>query len=128
TCVYTDTISWKSATEPLPMIRDPRAAFDQLFGFGATPEERAANRRSDRSILDWIMTQVEGVRSRLGPSDRRRLNEYLEDVREIERRIQRIEERNASGEVRELPGAPQGVPDDFEEHVKLMFDLQAVAF
>ncbi|HUE90176.1 MAG TPA: DUF1552 domain-containing protein [Vicinamibacterales bacterium] len=128
TCVYTDTVSWASATEPLPMVRDPRAAFDQLFGFGATPQERTANRRADRSILDWITTQAESVRQKLGPSDRARLSEYLEDVREIERRIQRIEARNASGEARELPGAPAGVPDDFEEHVKLMFDLQAIAF
>jgi hypothetical protein len=127
TCVYTDAISWASATQPLPMVRDPRAAFDQLFGFGTTPEERAAERSADRSVLDWIMTQVESVRQTLGPSDRARLSEYLDDVREIERRIQRIEARNRSGEVRELPEAPAGVPDEFEEHVKLMFDLQAVA-
>jgi hypothetical protein len=128
TCVYTDTISWATATDPLPMVRDPRAAFDQLFGYGSTAEERAHHRRADRSILDWIMTQVEGVRQTLGPSDRARLSEYLEDVREIERRIQKIEAYNRSGEVRELPEAPAGVPDDFEEHAKLMFDLQALAF
>jgi hypothetical protein len=126
TCVYTDTISWASASEPLPMVRDPRAAFDQLFGFGATPEERAQQRRADRSVLDWILSQVDGIRQTLGPSDRARLNEYLDDVREIERRIQKVEAHNRSGEVRELPEAPAGVPDDFEEHVKLMFDLQAV--
>jgi hypothetical protein len=127
TCVYTDAISWASATQPLPMVRDPRAAFDQLFGFGTTPEERTAERRADRSVLDWIMTQVESVRQTLGPADRARLNEYLDDVREIERRIQRIEAQNRSGDVREMPEAPAGVPDDFEEHVKLMFDLQALA-
>jgi hypothetical protein len=127
TCVYTDTVSWASATEPLPMVRDPRAAFDQLFGFGTTAEERAAQRRADRSVLDWITTQVESIRQTLGPADRVRLNEYLDDVREIERRIQKIEAHNTSGETRELPEAPAGVPDDFEEHVKLMFDLQAVA-
>src|SRR5688500_6348313 len=127
TCVYTDTVSWASATEPLPMVRDPRAAFDQLFGVGTTPEERAAQRSADRSVLDWITTQVAGIRQTLGPSDRARLNEYLDDVREIERRIQKIEAHNRSGESRELPEAPAGVPDDFEEHVKLMFDLQAVA-
>jgi hypothetical protein len=127
TCVYTDTVSWASATEPLPMVRDPRAAFDQLFGFGATAEERAAQRRADRSVLDWILTQVNSIQQSLGPSDRARLDEYLEDVREIERRIQKIETYNRSGEVRALPEAPAGVPDDFEEHVKLMFDLQAVA-
>ncbi len=127
-CVYTDTISWASATEPLPMVRDPRVAFDQLFGVGATPEQRAANRRADRSILDWISGEVARLQKDLGASDRARLNDYLDDVREIERRIQKVETSNASGEQRELPGAPIGVPDSFEEHVKLMFDLQALAF
>jgi uncharacterized protein DUF1552 len=127
-CVYTDTISWAAEDEPLPMIRDPRAAFEQLFGVGATPEQRAKHRQTDRSILDWITGEVARLRKDLGPSDQARLNQYLDDVREIERRIQRIEERNKSGEVRELPGAPIGVPDSFAEHVKLMFDLQALAF
>jgi hypothetical protein len=127
-CVYTDTISWASATEPLPMVRDPRAAFDMLFGVGATPEQRAARRKADRSILDWITSEVADLTKNLGPMDRARLSDYLDDVREIERRIQKVEEHNASGEARELPMAPMGVPDAFEEHVKLMFDLQAVAF
>ena len=127
-CVYTDTISWSSPTEPLPMIRDPRAAFDQLFGVGATPAARAENRRTDSSILDWVTGEVARLSRNLGAADRRRLDDYLTDVREIERRIQRVEAANASGEPRELPGAPMGVPDSFSEHVKLMFDLQAVAF
>jgi hypothetical protein len=127
-CVYTDTISWAAPNEPLPMIRDPRAAFEQLFGVGATPEQRAKHRQTDRSILDWITGEVARLRKDLGPTDRARLAQYLDDVREIERRIQRVEERNRSGEVRELPGAPIGVPDSFAEHVKLMFDLQALAF
>jgi hypothetical protein len=126
-CVYTDSISWATPSQPLPMVRDPRAAFDQLFGVGATPAERAAHRKADRSILDWITDELGRVRTQLGPSDRARLNDYLEDVREIERRIVTTEKRNSSGELRELPGAPAGVPDDFDEHVKLMFDLQAVA-
>jgi hypothetical protein len=127
-CVYTDTISWQDATTPLPMIRDPRYAFDQLFGVGSTPQERAARRKTDSSILDWITTEVSRLRNTLGPSDRTRLDGYLEDVREIERRIQRVEAQNQSGEQRELPGAPAGVPDSFSEHVKLMYDLQALAF
>ena len=127
-CVYTDTISWAGPKEPLPMVRDPRAAFDQLFGVGATPDERAANRRTNRSILDWVSSEVSRMRRDLGPTDRGRLNEYLDDVREIERRIQKIESYNASGAPRELPGAPIGVPDSFEEHVRLMFDLQVLAF
>jgi hypothetical protein len=127
-CVYMDTISWASPTEPLPMVRDPRSVFDQLFGLGATPEQRAAQRKADRSILDWVTEEFSQLRSQLIPSDRARLSDYLDDVREIERRIQTIESRNVSGDVRELPEAPAGVPDDFEEHVKLMFDLQAIAF
>jgi hypothetical protein len=127
-CVYTDTISWAAPTEPLPMVRDPRAAFDMLFGVGATPEQRAAYRRTSKSILDWVTAEVARMRRDLGPTDRTRLNEYLEDIREIERRIEKIEAHNASGEQRELPGAPIGVPDSFEEHVRLMYDLQAIAF
>ena len=127
-CVYTDTISWADEKTPLPMIRDPRAAFDQLFGVGATPAERAENRRTDRSILDWVTGEVARISKGLGPDDRRRLDQYLTDIREIERRIQRVEAGNASGEPRDLPGAPMGVPDSFSEHVKLMFDLQAIAF
>ncbi|MGH9350351.1 MAG: DUF1552 domain-containing protein [Vicinamibacterales bacterium] len=127
-CVYTDSISWASPSEPLPMIRDPRAVFDQLFGVGATPAERAERREEDRSILDWIGESVARLNRELGPADRARLGDYLDDVREIERRIQNVEASNRSGEPRELPGAPVGVPDSFEEHVKLMFDLQALAF
>ena len=128
TCVYTDSISWASPSEPLPVIRDPRVAFDQLFGSGGTAEERSARRRTDRSILDWISGRVAELKRDLGPTDRLRLDQYLDNIREIERRIQKIEARNASGEMRELPEAPAGVPDSFEEHVKLMFDLQALAF
>ena len=127
-CVYTDTVSWASPKEPLPMIRDPRAAFDQLFGVGSTPAERAARRKRDKSILDFITAEVARLRGDLGPADRARLGEYLDDVREIERRIQKVEASNSSGDPRELPGAPVGVPDAFAEHVRLMFDLQAVAF
>ena len=127
-CVYTDTISWASPSEPLPMIRDPRAVFDQLFGLGTTPAARQARRRDDRSILDFVAESVRDLQGRLGTADRARLADYLEDVREIERRIQRVEAQNSSGEARELPGAPIGVPDSWEDHVKLMFDLQAVAF
>jgi hypothetical protein len=127
-CVYTDTISWAGPGDPLPMIRDPRVVFDQLFGIGATPEERARRRIEDRSILDTITASVARLKRDLGATDRARLSEYLDDVREIERRIQKVEAQNTSGDPRELPGAPAGVPDSFAEHVKLMFDLQAVAF
>src|SRR6185436_8208856 len=127
-CVYTDTISWASATEPLPMIRDPRVAFDQLFGAGGTAAERAARMHTTGSILDWITGRVAELKKELGAADQKRMDQYLENIREIERRIQRVEARNATGEQRELAGAPAGVPDSFEEHVKLMFDLQVLAF
>ena len=128
TCVYTDSISWASPTEPLPVIRDPRVAFDLLFGAGGTAEERALRRQTDRSILDWIAGRIGQLKRELGPTDRQRLENYLDDIREIERRIELVEERNMSGESREMPEAPAGVPDSFEEHVKLMFDLQVLAF
>ena len=127
-CVYTDSISWSAPDQPLPMIRDPRVVFDQLFGVGATPEERAERRAEDRSVLDTITATVARLKQDLGVADRARLSDYLDDAREIERRIQLVEARNRSGEARALPEAPIGVPDSFEEHVKLMFDLQALAF
>jgi len=127
-CVYTDSISWNSPTEPLPMIRDPRVAFDLLFGAGGTPEQRALRRRTSGSILDWITEDMARMRRQLGPADHVRLDRYLDNVREIERRIQGVEARNRSGDERQLPGAPAGVPDSFTEHVHLMFDLQALAF
>jgi hypothetical protein len=127
-CAYTDSISWSSPSEPLPMIRDPRLVFDQIFGIGATAEARARRRRRDRSILDWVSESVSNLKSSIGVRDQARLDEYLDDVREIERRIQIVEARNTSGEARELPGAPIGVPDSYAEHVRLMFDLQVLAF
>jgi hypothetical protein len=127
-CAYTDSISWATPEDPLPMIRDPRAVFDQLFGIGATPEARAARRRRDRSILDWVTQSTAELKKQLGHADQLRLADYLEDVREIERRIQAVEAQNTSGEAREIPGAPVGVPDSYDEHVKLMFDMQVVAF
>lgn len=127
-CVYADTISWASPTAPLPMTLDPRMAFENLFGDGGTPQERLARQKVNSSILDWISHDVSRLQKGLGQSDRNRLSAYLDDVREIERRIERIEKYNASGEARALPAAPLGVPDSYEEHVKLMFDLQALAF
>ena len=127
-CVYTDSISWASPTEPLPVIRDPRVAFEKLFGVGGSPAERAARRRTRRSILDFVASEMTSMKRTLGSEDRGRVDRYLEDIREVERRLQRIEARNSSGEERALPGAPAGVPDSFAEHVQLMFDLQVLAF
>ncbi len=128
TCVYTDSLSWASPTEPLPLIRDPRVAFELLFGAGATEAERRERRLASRSILDAILGRISELERRLGPVDSRRLDQYLSNVREIERRIAMVEARNSSGESRELPEAPAGVPDSFREHTELMFDLQVLAF
>lgn len=127
---YTDTISWASPTKPLPMIRDPRIAFDELFGVfgsGATPEERRRRRAEDRSILDGLGAAMTRLQSDLGASDRARMGDYLENVREVERRLQAVEAFNGSGEPRGIPEAPKGVPDSFTEHVRMMFDLQLLA-
>ena len=127
-CVYANTISWSSPTTPLPMERDPRVAFERLFGDGATPEQREARRRANASILDAILDKIDDLEMGLGAADRARLDDYLEDVREIERRIQRVEATNAAAVARELPASPIGVPDSWTEHVNLMFDLQVLAF
>ena len=127
-CVYSDTISWSSPTTPIPMVIEPRMVFEQLFGAGANEAERKANRKVKRSILDGITHVVARLKKDLDPGDRGRLDTYLENVREVERRIQAIEKYNSSGVQRELPAAPVGVPDSWEEHVKLMFDLQVLAF
>jgi hypothetical protein len=127
-CVYTDSISWANPTQPLPVVRDPRVAFEQLFGVGGSAEERAVRMRSKRSILDWVAGEMAQLQRSLGSADSERLEHYMDNIREVERRIERIEARNLSGDVREIPEAPVGVPDSFEEHVKVMFDLQALAF
>lgn len=127
-CAYTDTISWASPTEPLPMIRNPRAAFDLLFGAGANNADRAARRKTNGSILDWIVGEMGTLKRELGASDRRRVDQYLENIRELERRIQKVEAQNSTGDERAIPEAPTGVPDSFEEHMKLMFDIQVLAF
>jgi hypothetical protein len=126
-CVYANTISWSSPSTPLPMERDPRIAFERLFGDGSTAAERLRRRQNDRSILDEISEKVDRLNKNLAPHDRARLSDYLDDVREIERRIQIAEKHNAD-EGSALPSAPIGVPDSWREHVKMMFDLQVLAF
>lgn len=127
-CAYTDTISWASPEEPLPMIRNPRVAFELLFGAGNDNSDRISRRKANQSILDWIVGEAKTLKRELGASDQQRVEKYLEDIRELERRIQAVEARNSSGEARELPEAPIGVPDSFAEHMKLMFDFQVLAF
>ncbi|MFN2447795.1 MAG: DUF1552 domain-containing protein [Vicinamibacterales bacterium] len=127
-CVYSGPISWSSPNTPMPMTIDPRMAFENLFGDGGTPADRASRQRANRSILDGITREVSRLQKELGSRDKTRLDAYLDSVREIERRIEKIEQHNAIGAERALPAAPIGVPDSWEEHVKLMFDLQVLAF
>ncbi len=127
-CAYTDTISWASPSQPLPMIRNPRAAFDFLFGAGNNSDDRNSRRRDNGSILDWVVGEMSSLKRDLGTTDKRRVDQYLENVRELERRIQAVEAKNKSGEERLLPEAPAGVPDSFADHMKLMFDIQVLAF
>jgi hypothetical protein len=110
------------------MVRNPRAVFESMFGDGKTTEQRTARLQQDRSILDWITRDLALLKQDLSPADRLRLDDYTEKVREVERRIERIEAYNSSGETRELPDAPIGVPDSYTEHVQVMLDLQALAF
>jgi hypothetical protein len=126
-CAYTDSLSWASPNEPLPMVRDPRVAFDMLFGVGASPEERAERRASRRSILHWISSDINSLMRSLGVEDQRRMDRYLDNVREIERRIEMVEAQNSSGDPRDMPEAPRGVPDSFSDHMEILFDLQVLA-
>ena len=125
-CAYRNSISWKSPTNPLPMQNNPRLVFEKLFGDGDSTAERRARRQESRSLLDSVTGQVASLHTDLGPDDRRRLTQYLDDVREVERRIQRAE-----ASVRDdlqLPEVPAGVPGTFQDHLKLLMDLQLVAF
>ena len=127
-CWYMNTISWSSPTTPLPMTLNPRLAFEQLFGTGGSAEDRATRRRLNRSILDGIAEKVGRLRGDLDGPDRNRFDSYLDNVREIERRIQAIEKYNAANPDRELPSAPVGVPDSWDDHTRLQFDLIALGF
>ena len=100
-CAYTDSISWASPSQPLPALREPRAVFERLFGAGDSAEDRAARRRTDRSVIDWIAGEVSRLRRTLGAVDRLAMDQYLDQIREVERRIIIVEERNATGEARE---------------------------
>jgi len=125
-CTYMNTISWRTPTAPMPMEINPRVVFDRMFGDGANAEERRRRIETQRSILDAVTQQVRRLQGGLGVSDRNRVAEYLDTVREIERRIQLSEKRAA--EDLDVPVTPRGIPDDFVEHTKLMFDLMTIAF
>src|SRR6185436_19196028 len=125
-CAYMNTISWASPTTPLPMEISPRTAFERLFDDGSTAAERRAQVQDDRSILDAILREAQGLSGRLGPGDRRKLTDYLDNVREIERRIRQVEATNRRDVA--LIDKPLGTPESFEEHTSLMFELLAAAF
>ena len=126
-CAYQGTISWRTPSTPLPMENDPRAFFELMFGGETTdPQRRLARMEKERSILDSVRMQAMGLQKQLGPKDRSRLTEYLEAVRDVERRIQKAAEQSD----RQLPitEQPEGIPAAFDEHAKLMFDLQVLAY
>ena len=125
-CAYRNSISWQSPTSPLPMENNPRLVFEKLFGTGSTDAERRARRQESRSLLDSVMGQVASLEKDLPAGDRRRLGQYLDDVREIERRIQRAE-KSVPDDLT-VPEVPAGVPPTFQEHLKLLMDLQVIAF
>ena len=127
-CTYLNTLSWKSPTTPLPMEMNPRAVFERLFGASDStdPKVRLMDIQSDRSVLDSVMEKISALQGRVGPSDRLKVNQYLDSVRDVERRIQLAEQQVT----RELPQVdrPAGVPGTYEEHAKVMFDLLVLAF
>jgi hypothetical protein len=123
---YRNAMSWKSPTVPLPMEHSPQIVFERLFGDGSTDAQRKARRQQSVSLLDSVLNEVAGLQKELPAADRSRLNQYLEEVREIERRIEKAAKQTKSDVA--LPEAPVGIPDDFEEHLTLMWDLQALAF
>ncbi len=126
-CVYVNTISWRTATTPLPMEVNPRVVFERLFGDGGSAAERLARVREDQSILDWVTGDIARLEQTLGSGDRARVEEYLESIREIERQIQLAEHTSLDSAVA-LPDRPVGVPESWEDHANLMFDLVALAF
>jgi len=125
-CAYMNTLSWQSDTAPLPMEINPRSVFEQLFGGGGNRDERLARMRTDQSLLDFVADDLKEVQTGIGSRDRARLGQYLDHVREIERRIQRAEKQAAT--IPDVPNAPVGVPESFEEHVTLLFDLLFIAY
>jgi hypothetical protein len=126
-CAYTYNLAWRTPTQPLPAIREPKAVFEQLFGAGDSASDRAQRLETNRSLLDWITSEIAGLKRQLGATDRLALDEYMTNMRELERRIQLVEAQNSTGEERAMPEAPSGIPNTWEEHMQLMFDLQVLA-
>ena len=126
-CAYTFSMAWRTPTDPLPTMLEPRVVFEQLFGAGNSVADRSARLRKNRSVLDFIAGELAELKRTLGAADRLAIDEYGTHLRELERRIGLVEAQNASGEERAMPEAPSGVPDRWEDHMELMFDLQVLA-
>jgi hypothetical protein len=125
-CIYMNTLSWRTPTTPMPMEINPRKVFERMFGQGGTSAERLARIEEDRSVLDAIASQIGDLQRSLGAKDRTIVGDYLESVREIERRIQVVEREQRLDLA--LPSAPIGIPFSFEEHIRLMYDLLVLAY
>jgi hypothetical protein len=125
-CAYMNTMVWKTATMPLPMENNPQVVFEKLFGDGSNEAQRISRKQQARSLLDSLGQEVASLNRELPASDRAELSDYLEDIREIERRIDKASEHSQSNP--DLPESPVGIPDSFTEHVKLMFDMQVLAW
>jgi hypothetical protein len=125
-CAYQNNLSWSSATTPLPAEADPRVVFERLFGDGGTSQNRRTELRKNQSILDWVTQDMARLQKQVGPADRARVDEYVDTVREVERRIQKAEQQASDGKLPDLE-RPSNVPENWEEHVKLMYDLQVLA-
>ncbi len=125
-CVYQNNLSWSSPTTPLPAEAHPRVAFERLFGDGGSPEARRADLRRKASLLDWVAEDISRLRTQLGPGDRARVGQYLDTVREVERRIQKAEAATADSAMPDLE-RPVGVPAAYADHARVMFDLQVLA-
>jgi hypothetical protein len=125
-CIYMNTLSWRTPTTPMPMEINPRKVFERMFGQGGNAADRIARRQQEHSVLDAIRGEASDLQRRLGAKDRATIGEYLDNVREIERRLQ-IAERQDGAEL-QLPDAPAGIPFSYDDHVALMFDLLALAY
>ena len=126
-CIYMNTLCWRTPTTPLPMEINPRKVFERMFGQGSNAAERLARKQQDRSILDGFVQQTSALQKKLGPRDRNTMNDYLESVREIERRIQKTGIEQTDVDVA-VPPTPAGIPYSYEDHVKLMYDLVVLGF
>ncbi|MBT5484669.1 MAG: DUF1552 domain-containing protein, partial [Gammaproteobacteria bacterium] len=127
-CIYMNTLSWRTPTTPNPMEINPRKVFERLFGQGGSVDQRLARQAEDRSILDAIVQQTNSLSGQLGNEDQQKITDYLDNIREIERRIQQAERLIVENPDLDIPDAPAGIPFVYEDHLAIMFDLMALAF